>query len=51
MWACFTIRFSPEAKQDYYYDLIVETERERFKVPIMAIGKRPIIDFPDVLDF
>lgn len=47
----FIIRFSPEAKIDYSYDLIVETEREKFIVPIRAIGKRAMIDFPDVLDF
>ena len=27
------------------------TEREKFIVPIVAIGKRAMIDFPDVLDF
>ena len=47
----FIIRFSPEAKIDYNYDLIVETEREKFIVPIIAIGKRAMIDFPDILDF
>ncbi len=47
----FIIRFSPEAKIDYNYDLIVETEREKFIVPIKAIGKRAMIDFPDSLDF
>ena len=29
----------------------METEREKFIVPIRAIGKRAMIDFPDVLDF
>jgi len=47
----FIVRFSPEAKIDYKYELIVVTEREKFIVPIMAIGKRAMIDFPDVLDF
>ena len=47
----FIIRFSPEAKIDYNYDLIVETEREKFTVPIRAVGKRAMIDFPDSLDF
>lgn len=47
----FTIRFSPEAKIDYKYELIVVTEREKFIVPIVAVGKRAMIDFPDVLDF
>ena len=47
----FIIRFSPEAKADYNYDIVVETEREKFIVPIISIGKRAMIDFPDVLDF
>jgi len=47
----FIVRFSPEAKIDYAFDLIVVTEREKFVVPIIATGKRAMIDFPDVLDF
>lgn len=31
--------------------MIVETEREKFIVPIRAVGKRAMIDFPDSLDF
>ena len=47
----FVIRFSPEAKIDYKYELIIVTEREKFIVPIAAVGKRAMLDFPDVLDF
>lgn len=47
----FMIRFSPEAKIDYKYELVVVTEREKFIVPIVAVGKRAMIDFPDLLDF
>lgn len=47
----FVIRFSPEAKIDYKYELIVVTERQKFIVPIYAVGKRAMLDFPDVLDF
>ena len=39
----FIIRFSPESKSDYNYDIIVETEREKFVVPIVAVGKRAMI--------
>jgi hydrocephalus-inducing protein len=39
----FLIRFSPEAKIDYSYDLVVVTEREKFVVPIPAIGKRSMM--------
>lgn len=47
----FIIRFSPEAKVDYSFDLIIVTEREKFITPIIATGKRAMIDFPDILDF
>jgi len=47
----YVIRFSPEAKIDYKYNLTVVTERERFIVPIVAVGKRSMIDFPDIIDF
>jgi hydrocephalus-inducing protein len=29
--------------------LIVVTEREKFMIPVIAVGKRAMIDFPDVL--
>ena len=47
----YTIRFSPEAKVDYSYDLMIVTEREKFIVPIRAVGCRAMLDFPDSLDF
>ena len=51
MEIAFNIKFSPEAKSDYSYDLMVLTEREKFIVPIRAVGCRAMIDFPDSLDF
>lgn len=47
----FIVRFSPEAKIDYSYDLMIVTEREKFILPIRAIGCKAMIDFPDQLDF
>lgn len=47
----YVIRFSPEAKIDYSFDLQIVTEREKFIVPIRAVGCRAMIDFPDQLDF
>ena len=47
----YIIKFSPEAKIDYSYDLMIVTEREKFIVPIRAIGCRAMLDFPDQLDF
>lgn len=51
MEVSYTVRFSPEAKIDYSYDLIVVTEREKFVVPIRATGCRALLDFPETLDF
>ena len=47
----YIIRFSPEAKIDYAYDLMIVTEREKFVVPVRARGCRAMLDFPDQLDF
>ena len=47
----YIVRFSPEAKLDYSYDLTVVTEREKFIVPIRAVGCRALLDFPDTVDF
>ena len=47
----YIVKFYPEAKSDYAYDLMVITEREKFIVPIRAQGSRAVLDFPDMLDF
>jgi hydrocephalus-inducing protein len=47
----FIIRFSPETKSDFSYDLMIVTEREKFIVPIRAVGCVSMIEFPDKLDF
>lgn len=47
----YIIRFSPEAKIDINYKLQIVTEREVFEVPIIAVGNKAMIDFPDQLDF
>lgn len=39
------------APQDYFHELTCITEREKFIVPIRAIGARAILDFPDQLNF
>ena len=51
MEVSYIVRFSPEAKIDYAYDLTIVTEREKFVVPIRAIGCRALLDFPDYVDF
>ena len=41
----------PFNKEDYSLDLVVATERERFVVPIRAVGNKPALDFPDAIEF
>ncbi|KAL0967855.1 hypothetical protein UPYG_G00258380 [Umbra pygmaea] len=47
----FGVLFTPQENKDYMHRLICVTERERFEVPIKAIGPRGILDFPDQLNF
>lgn len=47
----YKIQFTPEAKRDYDHELICITERERFVVPVKAIGARAVLDFPDTVKF
>ncbi|XP_074708612.1 hydrocephalus-inducing protein homolog [Strix uralensis] len=51
MCSTFCIQFTPEENKDYFYQLTCITEREKFIVPIRAIGARAILDFPDQLNF
>ncbi|XP_027766726.1 hydrocephalus-inducing protein homolog, partial [Empidonax traillii] len=37
--------------QDHFHELVCTTKKETLTVPIRAIGARPILDFPDQLDF
>ncbi|CAJ1057504.1 hydrocephalus-inducing protein homolog isoform X3 [Xyrichtys novacula] len=45
--ATFTVFFAPQEDKDYHHSLVCVTERERFEVPIHAIGPRAILDFRD----
>lgn len=47
----FKIQFIPEEYKDYHHQLTCITEREKFIVPIHAIGARAILDFPDEIIF
>ncbi|XP_029465095.1 hydrocephalus-inducing protein homolog [Rhinatrema bivittatum] len=51
MQSTFRILFTPDENKDYIHELICVTEREKFVVPIRAIGARAILDFPDQLNF
>ncbi|KAK5867885.1 hypothetical protein PBY51_012341 [Eleginops maclovinus] len=48
--ASFTVSFTPQENKDYHHRLVYVTERERFEVPILAIGPRGILDFRDELN-
>ena len=37
--------------QDYNFELVCVTEREKFIVPVKAIGARALLDFPDEVHF
>ncbi|XP_076588631.1 hydrocephalus-inducing protein homolog [Chaetodon auriga] len=47
MSASFAVSFTPQENKDYHHRLVFVTERERFEVPVRAIGPRAILDFPD----
>uniref|UniRef100_G3PQA2 HYDIN/VesB/CFA65-like Ig-like domain-containing protein n=1 Tax=Gasterosteus aculeatus TaxID=69293 RepID=G3PQA2_GASAC len=49
--ATFTVFFTPQENKDYHHRLVFVTERERFEVPVRAIGPRAILDFCDELHF
>lgn len=51
MASVFKIRFTPEVNKDYNHELVCMTEREKFVVPVKAIGARAILDFPDEINF
>ena len=51
MEVSYLIKFTPEAKNDISYDLVVITEREKFTVPIRGIGCKVNIEYTDYIDF
>uniref|UniRef100_A0A8V5GBQ2 HYDIN/VesB/CFA65-like Ig-like domain-containing protein n=1 Tax=Melopsittacus undulatus TaxID=13146 RepID=A0A8V5GBQ2_MELUD len=51
MSSTYRILFRPDENKDYFEDLIIITEREKFFVPIRAIGARASLDFPEQLNF
>lgn len=47
----FTVFFKPQEKKDYHFSVVFVTERERFEVPVHAIGPRAILNFQDEIQF
>ena len=48
---CYTVTFSPRDIDDYAYELVCVTEREKFIVPLRAAGKAAALSMPDALSF
>ncbi|XP_065519884.1 hydrocephalus-inducing protein-like, partial [Lathamus discolor] len=51
MSSTYRILFRPDEDKDYFDELIIITEREKFFVPIRAIVARASLDFPEQLNF
>ena len=51
MEVSFILKFYPEEKKDYSYNIVCKTEREKFLLPVQAIGARAVLDFPDEIVF
>ncbi|GAB1599203.1 hypothetical protein Ahia01_000197500, partial [Argonauta hians] len=47
----FTVLFRPLENKDYEHEITCTTEREKYVVPIRAIGARAIVDIPDEIHF
>ena len=47
----FRVKFRPSSDLSFKYNLVVATEREKYIVPIDAIGCAPALDLPDRLEF
>ncbi|KAH6588049.1 hypothetical protein BASA50_010912 [Batrachochytrium salamandrivorans] len=47
MGVSFIVKFKPEENIDYSHSLVCVTEREKFILPIKAMGARGVLDLPD----
>lgn len=47
MEVCYVITFKPQEVRLYSAELVVVTEREKFIMPVTALGHRAALDFPD----
>lgn len=43
----YTVKMSPQEKKDYHYEIIVLTDDSKMKIPIIGLGPRAFLDFPD----
>jgi hydrocephalus-inducing protein len=47
----YKVVFQPNGVRDYADEIVCLTEREKFVIPIRAVGSRGVLDFPDKLHF
>jgi hydrocephalus-inducing protein len=47
----YIIRFKPQQVRKHFLELVCSTEREKFLVPIFAVGMSPRMTFPDEINF
>ena len=47
----YVLKFTPEERIDYFCDLVCYTEREKFIIPVRALGPRGYLDLPDRVTF
>lgn len=50
MEAVFRITFTPDSTGSYEQQLVVATDRERFLVPVLAVGAAAVLDLPDSIE-
>lgn len=43
----FVVRFFPDEARDYGEEIVCVTEREKFVIPVRAVGARAVFDLPD----
>ena len=51
MEVAYLVKFDPTNAADCVCDLVVCTEREKFVVPVIAVGQQPALDLPDIVEF
>ena len=51
MEVVYEVIFTPDQYKDYVDEIVCLTEREKFVIPIRAIGARAMLDFPDSVTF
>lgn len=51
MEVVFSVTFRPQSRDDARCELVVVTEREKYLVPLIAMGDAPALDLPDKIEF